>query len=118
MNGRNQRSTVSHSPSISEDDELAQIAQQIACPNCGDLPVSLVEVLSPDEVSDESVKAFKNGLKGALVGGITGAPLGPGGIGLGMAGGALIGSDQGRKQAKKERLVVSCPCCGYHGRCD
>lgn len=118
MSNKNNRSTVLHSSSISEDDELAQIAQQIACPNCGDLPVSLVEVLSPEEVSSEAVEAFKNGLKGALVGGIAGAPLGPGGVSLGMAGGALFGSDQGRKQAKKERLVISCSCCGYHGRCD
>jgi predicted RNA-binding Zn-ribbon protein involved in translation (DUF1610 family) len=97
------------------EDELAQLAQDIACPECGDVAVQLVEVLSPDEVTDETVAAFKGGLKGALAGGIGGSPFGPGGVGVGMAGGAMAGSSHGRTQAKKERLVVSCPSCGYHG---
>ena len=97
-------------------DELSSVAQDIACPKCGDAAVDLVRVLSPDEATDESVAAFKGGLAGALAGGIAGAVFGPAGIGVGMAGGALAGSDQTRTNAQKERLVVSCPCCGYHGR--
>lgn len=105
-----------YASSFIEDDELAQLAQELACPNCGDLPVEIVRVLSPEEATSESVAAFKGGLVGALAGGIAGAPFGPGGIGAGMGGGALVGSEQARKEAKKERLVASCRSCGYHGR--
>lgn len=98
------------------EDELAAVAQNIACPECGDTAVDLVEILSPDEATDESVAAFKGGLTGALVGGVAGAVFGPAGIGIGMAGGAIAGSDVERTGAKKERLVVTCPSCGHHGR--
>lgn len=98
------------------DDELAELAQDIACPECGEAPVEIVRILSPEDATNESVAAFKKGLAYALGGGVAGSPLGPGGIGLGMAGGALYGSEQGRKEAKMERLLVSCWHCGHHGR--
>lgn len=116
MSKGNHPTTVPTASVTPMEDELASIAQDIACPECGDAAVDIVRVLSPDEVTDESVAAFKGGLAGALAGGAAGAVFGPGGVALGMAGGALAGSDQQRTATKKKRLVVSCPSCGHHGR--
>lgn len=99
-----------------EDDKLAKIAQDIACPECGDLPIRVVGVVAPEDAEDETIAAFKTGLAGSLIGGILGAPLGPGGVALGMAGGGFAGSQTGAENAKKKRLVVECESCGYHGR--
>jgi predicted RNA-binding Zn-ribbon protein involved in translation (DUF1610 family) len=116
MSGKQSNDVVPTDSTTPVEDELASIAQNLACPECGEAPVELVRILSPDETSDESVAAFKGGLAGALLGGVAGSIFGPAGVGLGMAGGALAGSDQNRTTAQKERLVVSCSCCGYHGR--
>lgn len=101
-----------------EEEELANIAQSIACPECGQVPVKVVRTVAPEDAADETVESFKGGLGGALVGGIAGAPLGPPGVMVGMASGVLLGSNRHRKKALQSRLVVSCPGCDYHGRCE
>lgn len=103
--------------SVIEDAELAEMAVDAVCPECGDAGAEVVSVLSPEEVADESAESYKTGLGGAALGGIVGAPLGPVGVAVGMASGAFLGAEHGREKAKKERLEIECPCCGYVGGC-
>lgn len=99
-----------------EDDQLYRTAINLTCPNCGDVPLDVVRLLSPDEVDDESVETYKGAVGGAVAGGAVGAVAGPVGIAIGAAGGALFGGSHKSEQVRKQRLVTSCSHCGHHGR--
>lgn len=99
-----------------DENELSQIAQDLACPHCGSDQVQIVGMIAPDDERAETVRTYKLGLTGAGVGGAVGALLGPVGVAGGMALGSLLGSNRAQRENLKQRAETSCPDCGHHGR--